>query len=288
MSRAAPLEQFPTPLHTPLDGMGRKLMREVGDLGLPPLAEPSEPVAAGELEVLPAPARRLMEFMGVPGRPRDRSFRARWQGRFRMAPDKPWMPCEVWQYNLGAPVVRVFHMRVRLGGLLPTYVRDLYVNGSGRMLGKLMDTFSIVDDTSASVTTGELVTYVNDALMFAPSMLLGPATSWTPVDDRCFDVALTDHDTRVSARVFVNDGGAMTDFSTTDRFGEDPSNRRAGLVRTRWSTPVERWNATGERPLPAGGRAIWHFPGGDFCYAEISPAHMAIEHDVAPGGAPLD
>ena len=41
---------------------------------------------------------------------------------------------------------------------------------------------SMADDATDKVTTGELVTYLNDALLFAPSMLLGPATTWTPVD----------------------------------------------------------------------------------------------------------
>ena len=39
---------------------------------------------------------------------------------------------------------------------------------------------------------GELVTYLNDLALLAPSMLLVPAVSRGPVDARSFDLSLTD------------------------------------------------------------------------------------------------
>jgi hypothetical protein len=39
---------------------------------------------------------------------------------------------------------------------------------------------------------GELVTYLNDLALLAPSMLLAPAVSRGPVDARSFDLSLTD------------------------------------------------------------------------------------------------
>ncbi|MGK3991398.1 DUF6544 family protein [Sorangium sp. So ce136] len=115
-------------------------------------------------------------------------------------------------------------------------MRDTYVRGQGRMLGRMLDAFSVVDEADAKIDTGELVTYLNDAILFAPSMVLGPETTWTAVDDGAFDVALTDHGRTVAARLFVDERGAVTDFSTTDRYVSDPENpkemvRPAGGVR---------------------------------------------------------
>jgi hypothetical protein len=270
----------------PSAAMRKKFLFEVASIGLPRGVGEHAIVTAADLEMLPAAAQRYMRFMRVLGRPRDFSFCARWDGRFRMAPDKPWMPCEAWQFNSAVEVARIFHMRLRFGGILPTYVRDLYVHGGGHMAGKVLDTFSIVDDQSEKITIGELVTWVNDALWFAPSMLLDARTTWTGVDDLTFDVSTVDRGTTVKARVFVDERGAMTDFSTTDRFGEEPANRNAGMVRAEWTTPVDGWDVRGIRPRPLGGRAIWHFPTGDFCYAETSTAHMQIAFNVPPGEAP--
>lgn len=276
----------PAPHLVPSRRMRAKFLREVLAAGLP--ARPTrEPVAVEtELASLPPPARRLMTFMGVPRRPADWSFCARWEGRFRLSPDRPWMPCEVWQYDSSLEVARIFHMRLRFGGVVPTYVRDVYLDGAGRMTGRLLDLVPMAEDASVEVTTGELVTYLNDALLFAPSMLLGPGTLWSAVDTDSFDVTLTDRDTRVTARVQVDERGAITDFSTTDRFGQDPANPDAGLVRTRWTTPIAGWTVVGDRPRPTSGRAVWHFPGGDFCYAEFFTEGMELGFDLPPGRPP--
>jgi hypothetical protein len=259
-----------------------KFFGELTSLDLPRGAGRAEPVMESDLHALPPPAQRYMRFMGVVGRPRDWSFCARWDGRFRMGPDKAWMACEVWQYNTSLEVTRIFHMRTRFAGVVPTYVRDLYADGGGHMVGKFFDRIAIADDKSQKVTIGELVTYVNDALMFAPSMLLHPTALWSPVTDDAFDVTMSDHGTTVTARVLVDADGAMKDFCTTDRFGEDPRNRRAGMVRAKWTTPVEGWTVVNGRPRPTVARAVWHYPSGEFCYVELTSDKMNVAFNATP------
>src|SRR5262249_45911069 len=116
--------------------------------------------------------------------------------------------------------------------------RDTYLRGRGRMLVKLLDLFTIEDGMGEEYDTGELVTYLNDAVMIAPSMLFVPDISFSPVDANSFDVSLTDHGRTVTARVIVDENGAPKDFSTTDRFCYDPKHPNK-LVRARWSTPME-------------------------------------------------
>ena len=86
-------------------------------------------------------------------------------------------------------------------------------------------------------------------------------------------------------RVFVDDRGAVVDFSTLDRFGIDPASPENGMVRTRWTTPLTGWTEVAGRPRPIEGSAVWHFPSGDLCYAEFSPKDAAIEFNVPPGPA---
>lgn len=260
--------------------MHEKFLRELAAIGMTTHPRERLLVTESDLERLPHAAQRYMRFMRVLERPRDTSFRAHWEGQFRLGPHKAWAPCEVWQLNRSIDVARIFHMRMNIAGVLPTYVRDLYVHGGGRMAGKILDLFDIGDDASEKVTIGELVTYLNDALIFAPSMLLGPSTSWLPVDDGTFDVSLTDWGHTVTARVYVDADGAMFNFSTTDRFGEDPTNHGSGLVRAEWSTPVDGWHCVDDRMRPTSARAVWHYPSGDFCYAELTSRGMEIDYDV--------
>jgi len=260
--------------------MRAKFDREVAALGLPPAPEHADLVARDELDSLPQPVRRYLDFMRVAGRPRTWSFRLHTYGLFRLGPDKPWLACEAWQYDTrNGGIARIFHMRVRVGGLVPVYVRDTYAGSHGRMLGRVLDALPIVDVADEKIDTGELVTYLNDAILFAPAMLLVPQAVWREVDEDTFEVALTDGGRTVRARVLLDDRGAPIDFETTDRFGTDPANPKE-MTRARWTTPMRGWHLDGPRPMPTSGQAIWHFPSGTFAYADFEYQPEDLELDV--------
>jgi hypothetical protein len=146
--------------------------------------------------------------MGVVGRPRVWSFRAGIVGRFRLRPRLGWMPAHAWQYNSSLEVARIFLMRLRFANIVPMIGRDTYLHGHGRMLGKLLDRIVVVDGSGKEFDTGELTTYLNDAILLAPAMLLGAATSWRAIDDSSFQVSLTDAGRTVTGRVFLDERGA--------------------------------------------------------------------------------
>lgn len=136
------------------------------------------------------------------------------------------------------------------------------------MLIRFLDLLTIDDGTGAEYDIGELVTYLNDAVMIASTMLLVPEISWADVDESSFDVSLTDHGRTVTARVFVDENGAPKDFSTMDRFCYNADAPKQ-LIRARWTTPIDGWEIVDGRPLPTSGRAVWHLPRGPFAYADF-------------------
>jgi hypothetical protein len=181
------------------------VLDEVAGLGLDPWP-PDEPlVTQADLEALPPVVQRYLRFMGVIGRPRARSLMMRFSGSFLFGGE--WVPCECAQYDSRLPVARIFHMRLRVKGIVPTYVRDTYLRGRGHMVGKALGALTVVDDESEPTTIGECVTYLNDAILMAPSLLLGPEVEWTAQGEGAFDVALTDAGRTVRARVFVDEAG---------------------------------------------------------------------------------
>jgi hypothetical protein len=239
-------------------------------------------VTAADLAALPEPAQRYLRFMGVVGRPRDWSFRISFRGRFRVRQGQPWRPCEVWQYNSRLAIARIFHMRLRFGGLVPVVGRDTYLQGRGRLLIRLLDRVTVVDATGAEVDIGELSTYLNDLVLIAPSMLLAPDVAWKAADASTFDLSLTDHGRTVSARVFVDERGAPMNFETTDRFCEDPSAPKKWM-RARWSTPMEGFHDVDGRQLPTRGQAVWRQAQGDFAYADFGLVADSLAYNVRPG-----
>jgi hypothetical protein len=230
-----------------------------------------------DLDQLPEPAQRYMRYMGVVGRARDWSFLVRFQGRFRRS-GQPWMPCEAWQYNTNQPVTRIFHMRIDFFYVLPMVGRDTYVGGKGAMVGDVLGLVTVADGSGHEFDVGELVTYLNDALVLAPSMLLDGSTKWAAVDDGSFDVSITDCDNSATARVVVDPNGAMRNFSTEDRWCDLPG----GLVRAPWSTPIAGWTEFDGRPWPTGARAVWHLPDGELPYVEGTFTAGSIRRNISP------
>ena len=188
------------------------------------------------------------------------------------------MPCEAWQYNSRPGVARVFHMRIEAVGLVPMLGRDSYLSGRGQMLGRLLGLVTVAHGSGPEYDAGELVTFLNDAVIFAPSMLLRLPVSWSAAGDRSFDVTLADSGHRVTARVSLDERDAVCDFSTDDRYRDAPG----GLARARWSTPVQGWREVDSRRLPSSGSAIWHLPNGPLPYAKFTFGPGDISYNVAP------
>jgi hypothetical protein len=236
------------------------------------------PIDEQTIANLPEPVRRYLRFMGVIGRPRDWSMRARFKARFRIAPGA-WVACEALQYGSRLKLSRIFYMQLALKSVLPVTVRDTYLAGHGRMRATAFDLVKVVDAEGPELDVGELVTYLNDAILMAPSLLLGPETTWQEVDAQSFDVTLTDGPLRVTARVWVDKRGAASDFSTTDRFFDQPDGKR---VRTEWRTPIRGWQDVAGRKLPTHAEAVWQLPSGPFSYADFSVDPNLIAFNVAP------
>lgn len=256
--------------------------RELARVGLSQGPGPMSRVEEEELTRLPPTVQRYLRFMGVVGQPRDWSFRLAWSGHFRLRPDGGWLPAKAWQYNTRLDVARVFRMRLRMGGVLPVVGHDTYVDGHGRLLVRLLDLITVEDAQGHELDVGELVTYLNDAVLLAPSLLLGANVEWSSAAEDHFEVRFTDREHTVSARVTVDERGAPTDFLTADRYFTDALSPEHARVRLPWSTPVRDFVQVGHRRIPSRGSAIWHRDDGPFHYARLELRPEDIVYNVSP------
>jgi hypothetical protein len=146
------------------------------------------------------------------------------------------------------------------------------------MHGRLLGLVTVAHSAGPETDMSELVTYLNDAVLMAPSMLLRPNTSFAAVDDDSFDVTLLDSGQTVTARVFLNADGRPVSFSTTDRYADLPG----GLVRAEWTTPIDGWQLDCDRFIFTRGHAIWNLPEGPLDYLDFSMSPGGVRYNVAP------
>lgn len=262
----------------PARGLRRRLRSAVRAAGLPTGPGDPTPVTEGDLAPLPEPARRWMRAAGVVGEPRTWSFRVQFRGDFRPRRNGPWMRAEAWQYSTALTPARVYVMRIDMSPVLPMFGVDSYVRGRGRMLGKALGLVTVADGAGPEFDIGELSTYLNDAVLLAPSSLLVPAVAWEAVDDRSFDITLTDAGLVSRARVWLDDTDRVVDFRTEDRFADLPG----GLVRAPWHTPVGQWTDRAGRVFPAAASAVWHLEDGLYEYARGAFGPETLVRDIPP------
>jgi len=258
--------------------MYRRLSEDVCAAGVAAGGADDGLVTEDDLAGLPATVQRYLRAMGVLGRPRDWSFQAHITGKFRLKGQGSWMPAEVWQYNSALEVARIFHMRIDFAKVVPMVGRDTYLGGKGIMHGKLLDLITVAHSAGPETDMSELVTYLNDAVLMAPSMLLRPNISFAAVDDDSFEVTLVDSGQTVTARVFLNHDWRPVNFSTTDRYADLPG----GLVRAEWTTPIDGWQPDGDRFIFTRGSAIWNLPEGPLSYLEFALSPGGVRYNVAP------
>ena len=257
-----------------------RFVRELGRLDLPTTPSSLGEIGVRELEPLPEPAQRYLSFMGVVGRPKNWSFIASFVGRFRLGADQPWRACEAWQYSSGLVIARHFHMRLRVWGM-PVHGRDTYADGHGRMVIRPFDLVTVVDGHGAGFDRGEQVTWLNDAVLLAPSFLFHPGIRWGEVDAGAFDLSLTDAGRTVRARVTVDRRGAPVNFETEDRSMDVRGSSEP--VPTPWSSPVRDFQCIDGRQVPRHAQAVWQLESGPFPYADFELVPDSLRFDVEAG-----
>jgi hypothetical protein len=101
---------------------------------------------------------------------------------------------------------------------------------------------------------------------------LSENVTFTPIDDGSAQVTFSDHGQTVSATLYIDAEGKMTNFVAERYYGGD------GTLQT-WTTPMSEYGEYAGRRLPRRGQGVWLLPAGEFAY--VDPAIVALEHDRA-------
>jgi hypothetical protein len=220
-------------------------------------------VTAEMLEHLPAPAQRYLNFTGVVGKPWVETVRIKFDGKFRLGRDKPWMPMRAEQFYTTNPPGFLWQAQFKMAGLWLMRGQDLYKAGHGHMFGKLAGLFTIFDARGAELDQSTMMRYLNEMVWF-PIALLSDYVTWQAVDDHSADVTFADAGKQVTARLFFDDAGRLTNF-VTQRYRENQGKYTFDI----WETPMTEYGVFAGLNLPVRGQAVWKLADGDLPYADL-------------------
>lgn len=218
---------------------------------------------------LPAPVQRYMRWTGLLGQPWLHSARVFQDGRFRLSADRGWMPMTAEQTFTTNPPGFQWNARFKMFGLPLLSAQDSYREGQGHMFGKMAGLFTIFDDKSEKLTLGAMTRYLSE-LIWLPAAYLHDFITWEAADHNSATVHFSDAGRTVSGTMHIDDDGRPVAFAA-ERYREVDG----AYELTPWSTPCLAYGQLGGVNLPVRGQAIWHLPGGDLPYVDVTITAVA-------------
>jgi hypothetical protein len=233
---------------------------------------PGTVITRETVDALPEPVARYLRYSGVVGKSAVGRVRIRQAGRMRSASDKPWMPITaVESYSIDPPGFD-WKGTVRFAGFPLIRPHDVYAGGRGRMKVTLAGLVKLWDLEGAEMDQGSLMRYFNEMVWF-PTAFLGENITWSAIDERSAQVAITDHGRTATATMYFDELGRPTDFVAH-------RHRHLGKGRfslDEWATPITEHGELGGFRLPVAGRAEWRLASETLVYAELRLT--SVEYD---------
>jgi hypothetical protein len=230
-------------------------------------------ITSDMLNELPTPVQRYMTYTGVVGTPWIDTVRLKQVGKFRQGPDRPWMPVTAEELYTTNPPSLIWNARFKVAGLPLLRAKDRYESGHGHMFGKLAGMFTVFDVSGDKLDQATMIRYLNEIMWF-PTAFLGESISWKDVGSDSAQVTFSDHGKSVSARMFFDSDGRLTNF-TTMRYREIDGD----FSLDPWSTPILGYGERAGLKLPIHGQAVWNLESGDLSYADLEITE--VEYNIA-------
>lgn len=217
-------------------------------------------ITEADIQHLPEPVQKYLRYVGVLNKPRWRNVTIVFEGEMRDR-GKDWFPFRSEQYNFFDEPTRLFFMKGQMNGMtVPGY--HAYKNGMATMQIKVFGLFPVVDNKGDIMNKAETVTVFNDMCLMAPASLIDKRIQWEPIDSVSSKATFTCNSISISAVLYFNETGQLTNFVSDDRSSMD-------MKQYRFSTPVRDYKNINGYNVMTYGEAIWHYPEGEFVYGKF-------------------
>jgi hypothetical protein len=225
---------------------------------------PGALVTAAMLDMVPAAARRYLDWTGVEGRYIPSTVCLTQVGRLRSTEDKPWMNFVAEQDYITDPPAFSWRARVRVGGLPLVRAWDSYVSGQGRMQVRLARAITLADLAGDAMNEASLLRYLNEMTWFPGAFLL-PNIRWHELDERSVRVSIADSGLTATGMLTFGADGRPVEFVALRQ-------RHLGKGRMRvepWATPYTDYGLMNGVMVPTAGWAEYRTAGEVCRYIEV-------------------
>lgn len=224
-----------------------------------------------DIASLPDPVQKYLRYSGALGKPQVQNFHAVWSGQQKLQETRPWLNFHAEQYNFYDQPSRFFYISSRLFGI-PFRGLHMYSGSAATFQIKLASLIPVVNAYGEIMTKGETVTLFNDMCGLAPAALIAKSIQWETIDPLTVRATFTNQGFTISALLYFNQAGELTNFVSDDRYQQVKGNTFANY---RWSTPLRDYKEINGHKLASNAEVIWHMPKGEFVYGQYHLMQLA-------------
>ena len=218
-----------------------------------------------DLEGLPQPVQKYFKHVLTDGQEYIKFARLKQTGQFRMKEDQPWTPIKAEQYFLTQEPAFLWKATFSMAPLLWIDGRDMYYQGKGNMLIKVLSTVTVANAIGKEMDVSTLIRFLAEAPWLPTALLPGDYIEWQELDTNSARAIIKDKGCAASGVFTFNEEGEIIKFVSNDRYMESEGK----YLKEKWTGYFGKYREIDGMKIPTEGEVEWNLPDKDLPYAKL-------------------
>jgi hypothetical protein len=214
-------------------------------------------IRGSDLEHLPTALKKYLHKGGIVGKRPSCLVSIRQKGRFRLYPNKKWMPFEAMEVIDFQAKMYYWQTWMRPNPFLWVSGTDTFDKSKGSMSIYLFSLIRMVRGEGPEIDQGSRVRFFNE-LMWLPFAYLDPSIRWKEVSELIVEGSINLGKHKVDAR-FVFD----STYDLINFHARRIMTKKDKTDLEQWSTPLHKFKLFSGIRLPSSGTGIWALEDGE-------------------------
>jgi len=218
-----------------------------------------------DLEGLPEPVQRYFKYALRDGQEYIKFVRLKQVGEFRMKENQPWMSIKAEQYFTTEDPAFIWRVKLAVAPFIWIEGRDMYYQGKGNMLIKLLSTITVADATGKEMDISSLIRFLSEIPWFPTALLSSDYIEWKEIDSNSAQAVIKDNGYTASGIFTFNEKGEIIKFVTNDRYMEVDGK----YFKEQWGGYYRNYQEIEGMKIPTEGEVEWNLSERDLQYAKL-------------------
>ncbi len=223
----------------------------------------TEIVTRDMLAGLPPIVQTWLERSNVIGKEKAQTVHLQQTGEMRTTPDGNWMSFSAEQYFTTNPPGFIWTVDMQMMPGVSFAGRDLYTEGKGHMLIKVLSLVPVANAKGAETDQGTLIRYLAEICWF-PSAALSDYLTWEQLDSTSARATMRYGEVTASGVFYFAANGDMQSFEA-NRYYDRPE----GATLERWHVETITTAELNGTRMPVQSEVTWKLADGDYTWLRL-------------------